>query len=118
MVLWSETHRCLASSEYRGSNASHAPFRVPTVRVASIAFSKASWPWALSAVAAQLLWIAVYRIVAAPVNAELTSQACAGSVPIDVRALQTRWDSVIVARMILMGFVVVAFAAALVRSVR
>jgi len=84
--------------------------------LASIAFSRVSWPWALSAVAAQVLWIVVYRRVAAPVNAELTRQARAGSVPTDARALQARWDSVIVARVLLMGFAVVALAAALVRS--
>ena len=86
--------------------------------LASIAFSRVSWPWALSAVAAQVLWIAVYRSVAAPVNAELTRHARAGSVPADARALQARWDSVIVLRVLLMGFVVVALAAALVRSAR
>ena len=84
--------------------------------LASIAFSRVSWPWALSAVAAQVLWIVVYRSVAAPVNAELTRQARAHSVPTDARALQARWDSVIVARVLLMGFAVVALAGALVRS--
>ena len=84
--------------------------------LASIAFSRVSWLWALSAVAAQVVWIVVYRSVAAPVNAELTRQARAHSVPTDARALQARWDSVIVARVLLMGFAVVALAAALVRS--
>jgi hypothetical protein len=84
--------------------------------LASIAFSRASLPWALSAVAAQVLWIVVYRMVAAPVNAELTRHARAGSVPADARALQARWDSVIVVRVLLMGIAVVALAAALVRS--
>jgi hypothetical protein len=84
--------------------------------LASIAFSRVSWPWALSAVAAQVLWIAVYRSVAAPVNAELTRHARARSVPADARALQARWDGVIVLRVFLMGFAVVALAAALVRS--
>ena len=84
--------------------------------LASIAFSRVSWAWALSAVAAQFLWIVVYRSVAAPVNAELTRHARAGSVPDDARALQARWDSVIVLRVLLMGFAVVALAAALVRS--
>ena len=55
--------------------------------LASIAFSRASWLWALSAVAAQVVWIVVYRSVAAPVNAELTRQARAHSVPTDARAL-------------------------------
>ena len=84
--------------------------------LASIAFSRVSLLWALSAVAAQILWIVVYRSVAAPVNAELTRQARVGSVPTDARALQARWDSVIVARVLLMGFAVVALAAALARS--
>jgi hypothetical protein len=60
----------------------------------------------------------VYRRVAAPVNAELTRRARAGSVPTDARALQARWDSVIVARVLLMGFAVIALAAALVQSAR
>ena len=84
--------------------------------LASIAFSRASWLWALSAVAAQVVWIVVYRSVAAPVNAELTRQARAHSVPTDARALQAQWDSMIVARVLLMGFAVVALAGALVRS--
>jgi len=84
--------------------------------LASIVVSRVSWLWALSAVAAQVVWIVVYRSVAAPVNAELTRQARAHSVPTDARALQARWDSVIVARVLLMGFAVVALAAALVRS--
>jgi hypothetical protein len=39
-------------------------------------FSRVSRPWALTAVAVQVLWIAVYRSVAAPVNAEQTRNAC------------------------------------------
>ena len=85
--------------------------------LASMAFSRALSFWALSAVAAQVLFVIVYRTVAAPVNAQLTHHARAGSVPADSRALQARWDSVIVARVFIMGFAVVALAAALVRSV-
>jgi hypothetical protein len=84
--------------------------------LASTAFSRASLPWALSAVAAQAVWIAIYRTVSAPVNAELTRHAQAGSVPANARALQARWDSVVVARVLLIGFAVLAIAAALVRS--
>ncbi len=58
----------------------------------------------------------IYRTVAAPLNAELTRHALAGSVPSAARALQTRWDSVIVARVLLIGFAVLALAAALVGS--
>jgi len=52
----------------------------------------------------------------APVNAELTRQARARFVPTDARALQARWDSVIVVRVLLMGFAVVSLAAALQHS--
>ena len=86
--------------------------------LASLAFSRVSWPWALSAVAAQVLWIVVYRSVAAPVNAELTRHVRSGLVPINARALQARWDGVIVLRVVLMGLAVVALAGALVRSAR
>lgn len=84
--------------------------------LASVAFSRVSWPWTLSAVAAQVIWIVVYSKVAAPVNAELTRQARAGAVPINARTLQARWDSVIVARVLLMGVTLIALAGALVRS--
>jgi len=97
----------------RGSGPPNANFPASS---ASSARSRASplegWLWALSAVAAQVVWIVVYRSVAAPVNAELTRQARAHSVPTDARALQARWDSVIVARVLLMGFAVVALAGA------
>jgi hypothetical protein len=86
--------------------------------LASLAFWRVSWPWALSAVAAQVLWIVVYRSVAAPVNAELTRHVRSGLVPINARALQARWDGVIVLRVVLMGVAVVALAGALVRSAR
>ena len=84
--------------------------------LASVAFSRVSWPWTLSAVAVQVIWLVVYSKVAAPVNAELTRQARAGAVPTNARALQARWDSVIVARVLLMGVALIALAGALVRS--
>jgi len=86
--------------------------------LASIAVSRASLPWALLAVAAQVIWLVIYRRVAAPVNAELTRHARAGSVPTNARTLQARWDSVIVVRVLLMGFALVSLTAALVQSAR
>lgn len=86
--------------------------------LASIAWSRAAFSWTLSAIAAQLLWLVVYRRVAAPVNAELTRHARAGSLPADARALQARWDSVIVARVLLMGAALVALVVAIGRSAR
>jgi hypothetical protein len=84
--------------------------------LASLAFSRAAWPWVVGAVGAQIVWIVVYRTVAAPVNAELTRHARAGTVPPNARALQARWDSVIVPRVVLMGLALVAISSALVRS--
>ena len=86
--------------------------------LASLAVSRASWISTLAAVVAEVLFVAVYRSVAAPVNAELTHHARAGSVPTDARSLQTRWDSVIVARVCLLAFAIVSLAVSLVRSAR
>jgi hypothetical protein len=84
--------------------------------LASLAVSRASLPWALAALVAQLVFAGVYRVVSAPVNAELIRHARAGSVPATARALQTRWDSVIVARVLLLGFALVTLAVALVQA--
>jgi len=59
----------------------------------SIASTRPSLPWALTAVAAQVLRIVVYRRVAAPVNAELMRHARAGSVPSDARASEKACES-------------------------
>src|SRR6201996_1899554 len=40
--------------------------------IGSVAFSRASLAWTLGAIVAQLVWLGVYRVVSAPVNAELT----------------------------------------------
>jgi len=120
-----ELRKCEAQLRWRGrlvewhgqaERKHHFVQVLETTRRIPNTLSTASWSWALSAVAAQVLWIVVYRKVAAPVNAELTRLARAGSVSTDARALQARWDSVIVARVLLMGFAVIALAAALVRS--
>jgi len=52
------------------------------------------------------------------VNAELTRHVRSGLVPVNARTLQSRWDSVIVLRVVLMGLALVALAGALVRSAR
>ena len=84
----------------------------------SLVFSRATLPWPLVAIAAQLIWLVVYRRFAAPVNAELTRHARAGSVPTDARTLQARWDSVLVARVFLMGLALVAIVTAFSQSAR
>ena len=72
---------------------------------------------ALSAVAAQIIWDR--RLPNRRGAGERSAHPSrAGGLCSDrrARALQARWDSVIVARVLLIGFAVVALAAALVRS--
>lgn len=47
------------------------------------------------AVAALVVWLAVYVRISAPINKRLTEAADARTVPDDTRSLQQRWDSVI-----------------------
>ncbi len=68
---------------------------------------------ALVAVAALVVWLGIYRQVNAPVNRALTAAAREGRVPQDARALQARWDSVIMPRAVLQGVAVAALCAVL-----
>jgi hypothetical protein len=63
---------------------------------------------AATAVGLLLAWIALYRIVSAPINRQLTQAAAVGDVPANVRALQRNWDRVITARAVLQGLAVAA----------
>ena len=47
------------------------------------------------ALLALLAWLALYIVIAAPINHQLTRAAAAREIPADARALQTRWDSII-----------------------
>jgi hypothetical protein len=69
--------------------------------------------WALGALLAQLVWLVLYVRVAAPVNAQLTRAARANERRTDGRALQDRWESVIVPRATLMAAALVALLVAL-----
>jgi hypothetical protein len=68
---------------------------------------------ALVAVAALVVWLVIYRQVNVPVNRALTAAARAGRVPQDARALQARWDSVIMSRAVLQGIAVAALCVVL-----
>ncbi len=65
------------------------------------------------AVLALVVWLVVYTRVSKPVNAVLTAAALADRVPDDARALQSRWDSVIAARVALQVTALVALCVAL-----
>ncbi|WP_328493173.1 DUF1772 domain-containing protein [Streptomyces sp. NBC_00414] len=53
------------------------------------------------ALAALLLWLAVYLRISAPINKRLRAAAADHAVPADTRELQQRWDSVIWPRALL-----------------
>ncbi|WP_282782005.1 MULTISPECIES: DUF1772 domain-containing protein [unclassified Nocardia] len=60
-----------------------------------------------TAVAALVVWFAIYGRISAPINAALTAAAEAGSTPPDARALQRTWDSVINPRSVLQGIALI-----------
>ena len=51
-----------------------------------------------TALAALLVWLAIYLRISAPINKRLRAAAAGHTVPSDTRNLQQRWDSVIWAR--------------------
>jgi hypothetical protein len=50
-----------------------------------------------------LVWLALFARISKPINAKLTAAAFADEVPDDARALQSRWESIIVLRATLLG---------------
>jgi hypothetical protein len=60
------------------------------------------------ALAALLLWLAIYLRFSAPINRQLTAAAGRGRSLTNGRALQSQWDAVINARAALQGLAVVA----------
>ena len=62
------------------------------------------------ALIAMLSWLGLYLRVAAPINRTLTAAAVAHVTPGDARALQSRWDSIITARALLMAAAVAGLA--------
>jgi hypothetical protein len=70
---------------------------VPTARVA-----------VCTALAAQLLWLAIYAKVNKPVNAKMTEAARAGGFFPDARGWQKHWESALLPRSLLMGIALVA----------
>jgi uncharacterized membrane protein len=63
--------------------------------------SPVSW-LTLSAIVGLLVQLSLYLIVAKPINTKMTKAVQRKEVLIDIRELQNRWDSVIVARAIAM----------------
>ncbi|APA94283.1 hypothetical protein [Nocardia seriolae] len=53
------------------------------------------------ALAALLTWLACYVLIAKPINTAQTAAAQTGVIPANARALQTKWDSILNARVAL-----------------
>ena len=89
---------------------------VATAAAAVLAVVDAQWVRvAASGVALLLLvvWLVVYARVSAPINRQLTSAADEGRTLPNGRALQAKWDRVIVARATLQGVAVAALCVVL-----
>jgi hypothetical protein len=81
-----------------------------------LAASAGRWPVAIAAataVASQLVWLALYVRISAPINRQLSAAAKAGDTPVNARALQHEWDRIINARAIIQGAAVAALCVAL-----
>ena len=63
-----------------------------------------------TALIAMLTWLGLYLRVAAPINRALTAAAAAHVTPGNARGLQSRWDSIITARALLMAVAVAGLA--------
>ncbi|WP_454130831.1 DUF1772 domain-containing protein [Microbacterium lacticum] len=73
---------------------------------AVLAFLQHAWASGVAATLALVLllaWLGIFARISAPINKRLSAAAYAGDVPRDARALQERWDSVIVLRAVIQG---------------
>lgn len=86
---------------------------VATVVAAAVSGHWLSAVSALVATLALIGFLVVYTRISKPVNAVLTAAAVAGEVPADARRLQNRWESVIVARVVVQTVALVALCVAL-----
>lgn len=64
--------------------------------------------WAAIAFLLLVVWLTLYARISAPINRLLTAAADSGEVPDDARALQGRWDRIIVLRSALQGLALLA----------
>ena len=81
-----------------------------TTAVAAIGGSIAGAIAAGVALISMLAWLSLYRRVAAPINRALITAALAHQTPDNARRLQSRWDSIITARAVLMAVAVAGLA--------
>jgi len=89
--------------------------------VAMAALAAASGHWVSTtagalATLALIVFLGIYTRISKPVNTALTAAAVADRVPVDARQLQSRWDSVIDARVALQTFALAALCVGLVAA--
>lgn len=65
---------------------------------------------ATTAVVALVIWLILYARVAKPINAAQKEAALTGTIPANARALQSRWESIILPRVGLQAIALVATA--------
>ncbi|QEO14138.1 DUF1772 domain-containing protein [Agromyces intestinalis] len=88
-------------------------FSVATVGLAVLAQSVPAAVVASIVVVSLAVWLMLFARISAPINKRLTAAALADEVPADARALQERWESIIVLRSVLQGVAVVGLCVAL-----
>lgn len=69
-----------------------------------------------AAFAALLGWLGLYLRIAAPINQQMTKAARDYQTPADIRAMQTRWDSIITTRATLQATAMALLIATLISS--
>ncbi|MGE2720376.1 DUF1772 domain-containing protein [Mycolicibacterium celeriflavum] len=92
---------------------------VAALATAAVAAASGRWVSAAAAAVATLAligFLVVYTRISKPVNAVLSAAAVAGEVPVDVRRLQTRWESVIDVRVAVQAIALIALCVALVAA--
>ena len=85
---------------------------IATAAVAVVAGPSAGRYLGLTALAAQAGFLGLYTTLSAPINKRLTAAAQEGRTPADARALQRRWDRVVLARVALLAVALGCLAAA------
>lgn len=83
---------------------------VAAAMVAGLSGHPVSAAAAAVAVVALVVWLALYARVAKPVNAAQKAAALSGIIPENARALQQRWDSIILPRVGLQMTALIALA--------
>ena len=68
------------------------------------------------ALALLIVWMVLYARICTPINRELTAAADSHTTPANARALQERWDRIIVLRATLQGLAVLALGVTLLAS--